>query len=216
MLPTILRDVIECQNVAGFPIECLVVDGGSEDDSTKICKDFNIRVIEAPCGRGSQLAVGAKHAHGDILLFVHADSYLTIQHCLTAVQTIQNNGIAAGGFRLEFDDRHPILRLAEFLNLIRFRFTKIIYGDHGIFIRRDRYDAAGGFSPQPLFEDIEFSRRLRKLGAMVLTSPPLRTSARRFRRGGVIRTYLLMAMLYVMYWLKVSPERLARLYSRDS
>jgi len=148
--------------------------------------------------------------------FLHADCRLTAEHCLAAVETMAGNGIMAGGFELTFDDSHAILRFAEWVNKIRFRCTKVFYGDHGIFVRRDKYQAVGGFPPQPLFEDIEFSRRLKKQGQVVIIQPPLVTSSRRFRAGGVIRTYLKMAFLHILHWLKISPDYLAQLYQSRS
>ncbi|MFQ5709627.1 MAG: TIGR04283 family arsenosugar biosynthesis glycosyltransferase [bacterium] len=214
-LQTILKDIDLCSASSKYAIECIVVDGGSEDKSVAVCESFGVKVIQAPRGRGQQLASGAKVATGEVLLFLHADSRLTSAHCKAALETISMNGIMAGGFKLAFDDSHLILKFAEWLNLLRFRVTRIVYGDHGIFARREKYEAAGGFPPQPLFEDVEFFRRLKKLGKIVMISPPLVTSARRFRAGGVVRTYLKMALLHILYWFKVSPNYLAKLYHLD-
>lgn len=215
-LRILLQDIKRCKRALDFPVECIVVDGGSVDNSVEICNQFGISVIQAPRGRGQQLSMGARQAQGEVLLFLHADCRLTAEHCLAAVETVSNNGVFAGGFELKFDDSHPILRFAEWVNKIRFRVTRIFYGDHGIFTRREKYQAVGGFPQQPLFEDVEFSRRLKKRGRVVMISPPLVTSSRRFRAGGVIRTYLKMAFLHILYWLKVSPEYLARIYQNKN
>lgn len=214
-LPVLLQDVEACKRKVDFAIECIIVDGDSQDNSVKVCKAHNVRVIQAPRGRGQQLSVGAQNSNGQILLFLHADCRLTAEHCEKAVEVAQNNGIVAGGFKLEFDDSHPILRIAEKINLIRFRISKIFYGDHGIFIRRDNYEAIGGMPPQSLFEDVEFSKKLRKAGRMVMTSPPMVTSSRRFRAGGIVQTYLKMASLHILHWFGVSPEYLSKLYRKD-
>lgn len=214
-LPNLLKDLYWCQKTADFPIECIVVDGGSTDESVEVCKKQGYQVVNGCCGRGQQLALGAERAEGDILLFLHADSRITPQHCVTAVQAVQSNGIVAGGFHLQFDDSHPILKLAEWINKVRFRITKVIYGDHGLFLKRDNYLAAGGIPSQSLFEDVEFSRQLKKIGKVALFAPSLKTSSRRFREGGVIRTYLKMATLHIFRWLGVSPEKLAAWYQKD-
>ncbi len=213
-LPKLLSDIEFCKSNLDFPIECIIVDGGSHDRSVKICEQYDVSVIQGPRGRGQQLACGAQESSGEVLLFLHADSKISPEHCLNAVETVQGNGHIAGGFILKFDDRHPILKLAEWINKIRFRFTKIFYGDHGIFLSREYYFATGGFPLQSLFEDIELSRRLKRMGEVILISPPLVTSARRFKAGGVIRTYLKMASLHILYWAGVSPERLAAWYRK--
>jgi len=214
MLPRLLDDLEFCKRNLDFSLECIVVDGGSDDHTFEVCREYNISVIQAPRGRGQQLAYGAQKSSGKILLFLHADSRILPEHCLNAVETVQRNGRIAGGFNLKFDDSHPVLKLAEWINKRRFRFTKIFYGDHGIFLSRAHYFKSGGFSPQSLFEDVELSWRLKKMGEVILISPPLLTSSRRFRAGGVIRTFLKMASMHILYWVGVSPERLAEWYGK--
>lgn len=213
-LPALLKDIRLCQQKIPFEMECLVVDGGSTDRTVKICQENDFPVLISPRGRGQQMRFGAKHARGEFLLFLHADSHLTPQHCLVAVQTMQANGVVGGGFQLKFDDRHFILKFAERVNRFRFGCTKILYGDHGIFTKKEIYEKVGGISSQALFEDIDFSKRLKKQGRLVMVPPPLVTSARRFKYGGIVKTYLRMAALHVLYWLKVSPEILAKIYER--
>ena len=213
-LPKLLIDIEFCKRNLTFPFECIVVDGGSDDRSFEISKKYDVSFIQGPKGRGQQLAFGAQKSSGEILLFLHADCRISPEHCQKAVETVEQNGVIAGVFNLKFDDSHPILKLAEWINKIRFRFTKIFYGDHGIFLSREYYLATGGFPPQSLFEDVEMSRRLKKMGDMVLIAPPVITSSRRFRAGGVMRTFLKMASLHILYWVGVSPERLAVWYRK--
>ncbi len=214
MLPKLLNDIQFCKRNLNFSLECIIVDGGSDDRSFEVCREYGIAVIQGPRGRGQQLAYGAQKSTGKVLFFLHADSRILPEHCLNAVKTVQGNGHIAGGFNLKFDDSHPILKLGEWMNKIRFHFTKIFYGDQGIFLSREHYFKSGGFIPQSLFEDVELSRRLKKMGRVILISPPLITSSRRFIAGGVIRTYLKMASLHILYWVGVSPARLAAWYGK--
>ena len=52
-------------------VEVIVSDGGSTDRTREIAARFGARVLEAPSGRGNCLNFGAKHARGDVLLFLH-------------------------------------------------------------------------------------------------------------------------------------------------
>ncbi len=211
-LPNLLADIGSLKDGFDLEVECLIVDGGSEDNTVAICRQNGARVVQSEKGRGRQLAAGAEAAEGDFLLFVHADCRLSRAHCEAAVRALESGEVIAGGFHLQFDDTHFILKAAEAINKLRFRLTRIFYGDHGLFINRDTYFRLGGYKPMPLFEDVEFSSRLKRAGRVKLISPPMRTSARRFRSRGIVCTYLNMAALHICYWLGVSPDRLAEWY----
>jgi hypothetical protein len=95
----------------------------------------------------------------------------------------------------------------------RSRLSGIATGDQGIFIHRGLFQQVGGFPLQPLMEDIEISRRLKRLARPVCLPGPLVTSSRRWETKGIIRTILLMWMLRFAYWGGVKPKHLARLYA---
>ncbi len=211
-IKVLLGDLAECQAKAPFGIELIVVDGGSCDGSVPLCYEAGVRVIASPPGRGIQLHRGACSALGDTLLFLHADTRLTLTHCNACLRVLRTTSVVAGGFELRFDYQHPILRLAERVNRVRFQFTRVLYGDHGLFLRRQIYHEIGGFAPWPLFEDVDFCKRLRSHGRIVMIEPAIVTSARRFSSRGVGRTFLKMALLHMLYFLGVSPWTLARIY----
>jgi hypothetical protein len=94
----------------------------------------------------------------------------------------------------------------------RSRLTGIATGDQGIFVRRDVYRMLGGYAPLALMEDIEFSTRLKWISRPVCLPGPVLASSRRWEKYGIVRTILLMWTLRFLYWLGVSPARLARWY----
>jgi glycosyltransferase involved in cell wall biosynthesis len=55
--------------------EIIVVDDGSTDASVEVCQSQQVRVISHPYGMGNGAAIktGARHASGDILVFLDAD-----------------------------------------------------------------------------------------------------------------------------------------------
>lgn len=212
VLPILLHDIEVAATVLRVPTEVIVVDGGSEDRTAELSEQEGARVLRSRAGRGLQLHAGACAARGKALLFLHADCRFLPAHGRACLDVLADPAIAAGGFRLAFDSSHPILQLAERLNPLRFALTRVLYGDHGLFLRRTTYEQSGGFPPWPIFEDVGLCRRLRRHGSIVMIDPPMVTSARRFEQHGVLRTYLLMAVLHLLFLLRVSPRKLARLY----
>lgn len=192
--------------------EIIVVDGGSDDATVATARAAAARVIEATeRGRANQMNRGAAEAGGDVLLFLHADTHLprTAHSALTAA--LRQN-VGGGCFRLGFDDPHAVLRASAFLS--RFRFALFHYGDAAYFVRRDVFAALGGFNPLALFEDLDFWLRLSRKYGTAVAGAEVVTSARRFRRHGVVRLQALGALLVILFLMGVPPARLARVYHR--
>ena len=191
--------------------EILVVDGGSEDETTEIAQKLGARVLRAARGRGNQQHAGALAACGDVLWFVHADT-LPPPHALTdIVQALSEPSVAGGNFGLTFDGPS---RAARQLTAIypALRWLNLCYGDSGIFVRRTVYDAIGGFRPYALFEDLDLLKRLRRAGGFVHLQTRIVTSSRRFERKNFALMWTHWTALQVLYWGGVSPNVLARWY----
>jgi rSAM/selenodomain-associated transferase 2 len=191
--------------------EVIVVDGGSSDGSTAVAAAAGARVITAPRGRGSQLAAGAAAARGDWLLFVHADCRPLPGWEGAVPGFIGGAGEVAGYFTLALDHAAPAARRLERLVAWRCRALALPYGDQGLLISRRLYDAVGGYRAMPLMEDVDLVRRLgrarlRPLGATILTS------ARRYRRDGYWRRPLRNLCCLALYFARVPPRMIARLY----
>ncbi len=193
--------------------EVIVVDGGQADAhhaTRAACAGLTDAVLLAPRGRARQMNAGAARAQGDVLLFLHADTRLPAG-APAAVQRALH-GHAWGRFDVAIDGVSPLLPvIAAFMNL-RSRLTGIATGDQAIFVTRAAFDAVGGFPDQPLMEDIELSRRLRRAGPPACLRLRVRTSGRRWDEFGVWRTIALMWRLRWRYWRGTKAEDLAGLY----
>jgi rSAM/selenodomain-associated transferase 2 len=193
--------------------ELIVVDGGSSDETVSIAREFTDRVYETKTGRASVMNFGAGKASGDILLFLHADCYLPHNGFNIIRSTLRNNNVSAGGFYLGIDHPSFQFRIIEFGANLRSTVSSFIYGDQGMFLRKEIFKSIGGFADMPLMEDIEICQRLNKLGKMVLLRPPIKASPRRWLQEGVIHTTLRDWSLAFSYtFLKVPPEKLIRHY----
>lgn len=205
-----LFDDLDALDMSG--VERIVVDGGSRDASYSIAAERAERVLTAPRGRASQLAVGVASSTGAWLWLLHADSRVdtaawgALQGAVTAPDTCW------GRFDVRLDGSRPAFRLIERLMNLRSRWTGICTGDQGIFVRRDTLTAIGGIPQQALMEDIELSKRLKRLARPICLATPLTASARRWRVNGVVSTVLLMWRLRLAYFFGASPAALARRY----
>lgn len=192
--------------------EVIVVDGGSRDKTRERVSASGVaRLVQAARGRASQMNAGARAASGEVLVFLHADVSLPLEALRLIEHALAAPGTVAGAFRTWHvaDDgtRAPWLRLAD----LRSRYTTIPYGDQALFVRREAFDRAGGFPDQPLMEDIELARRLRKLGRIARVPASVRVSGRRFLAHPV-RDTLIVNLFPLLYRAGVSAGTLARLY----
>lgn len=194
--------------------EVLVVDGGSRDDTVDAARAVEgIRVLSAPRGRGFQMNAGARAATGDVLLFLHADVELPPDALRHVGEALADPDVVAGAFRTWTVPDAPGLRLAPLLHLadLRSRYTGLPYGDQAVFVRAATFERVGGFPEQPLMEDLELSRRLRREGRIRTVPARVRVSGRRFL-SRPLYYFVLVNVFPFLYVAGVPPARLARWY----
>lgn len=194
-----------------FDAEVIVADGGSEDETANIARSLGVIVIEAERGRGSQMHAATLRATGDVFWFLHADTTPS-PHSLTEIYRIlESPNIVGGNFKLRFGgDSRAARFMTWFYPLIRN--IGLIYGDSGIFVRRETYEKIGGFKPLPLFEDLDIVYRLRRVGHLATLNEEIVTSSRRFENRAFAPVFVRWVIYQCLYWIGVSPHRLARAY----
>ncbi len=200
--------------LASGEVEVIVADGGSRDRTCAIARSFGCRVITCPPGRAHQMNAGAACAGAPHLWFLHADTRPP-GNWVGQLRIAARNGTPAT-FPLRFDYRHPLspLRLYGWLSAIdldAFRF-----GDQTLFVSAAAFRSVGGFDERmALLEDNDIVRRLRRTcGSIQLLEGRVLTSARKYRKYGVVFTQAVYVMLYLGYRLGVGGERLLAFYRR--
>jgi rSAM/selenodomain-associated transferase 2 len=191
--------------------ERIVVDGGSTDGTRAIAASRADAVLDSPRGRARQMNVGAAAATGDVLLFLHGDTWLPEGFGAAVVEAV-HGGAVGGRFDVTLRGPHAFLPVVAALINLRSRLSGISTGDQALFVRRDVFDALGGFPEIPLMEDVAFSRSLKRAGKIAALRERVGTSGRRWEERGVARTIVLMWGLRFAYALGVPPDRLARRY----
>jgi hypothetical protein len=156
--------------------------------------------------------LGAAHATGDVLLFLHADCSLEAGALEAAERWLRRPGVAAGCFTMTVRARGLLYRSIDACATARVRLTGLVYGDQGLFLRRDRFERLGGFPRLRLMEDLFFSRELRRHGRVVVASRRIFVSPRRWQRAGLVRQTLRNWALTALAAGGVHPDRLARYY----
>lgn len=189
--------------------EIIVADGGSTDATLAIAAAAGATIVTSERGRGVQLANGAAAARGDVLLFIHADTRLASGWRALAERHFSASHRPAC-FRLRLDDSAWQARAIERAVSLRTRLAGLPYGDQGLLVSRAAYDAAGGYRPLVLMEDVDLIRRLAR---PVMLKGHALTSAERWRRDGWARRSMRNLACLSLWRLGVSPDRIARLYA---
>ncbi len=191
--------------------EVIVADGGSSDATCALCHGWVDHLVAAPRGRARQMNAGAALAQGDVLLFLHADTRLPPHADQLVAQAVQA-GAGWGRFDVLISGQSRLLPLVAALMNVRSRITGMATGDQAIFVRRALFHSVGGFADQPLMEDIQLCRQLRRTGSPACLRAKVITSGRRWDSRGAWRTITLMWWLRWRYWRGAAPEALARAY----
>jgi rSAM/selenodomain-associated transferase 2 len=201
------------QRLADDSIEIIVVDGSPDRETADRIDDPAIIVSATNAGRGHQMNVGARQAQGEILLFLHADTLPPFNTAALIQRALIDPRLVGGAFRLAVNTKNPVLWFIARMTTLRSRFTRLPFGDQGIFIRRAVFEQLGGYRDIPIMEDLDLMRRLRYAGFPIAISPAVvLTSSRRWDNEGIVFGTLRNWLLRTLYYLGVSPVLLAAWY----
>ena len=200
------------QAVRADGAEVIVVDGGSRDATRALAAPLADRVIESPRGRAAQMNAGARASRGDVIVFLHADTVLPVGALRAIREGLEGSGRAWGRFDVAIAGADPFLAVVAYFMNARSRLTGIATGDQALFVRREAFERAGGYSEIPLMEDVALSRALRKISRPLCLTERVLTSGRRWEKRGTWRTIVLMWRIRLAYFFGADPRDLARRY----
>ena len=215
---TALAATLESARRTTVPHEIIVVDSGSTDETAAISRQADAKVIETrQRQRAHQLNAGARHARSGILLFLHADTVLPPDGLDAVVQALGNRHVFGGAFTRCYASPSVVLRVTCLLARCRNHLIGWHLGDQAMFVRRATFFQIGGFREVDQFEDLDFSRRLRRFGRTVTLRPCVTSSARRFERCGPAGTTfrdLMLTRRYLMHGIETRACESSPVYER--
>lgn len=196
--------------------EIIIVDGGSVDDTLESTRSSVDQIIETSTGRARQMNAGAEVASGEVLIFLHADTFLPDTAMHDIEQSLGATSGLWGRFNVRLSGQQKLFRLIEWMMNKRSCLTGIATGDQAMFIKRDVFTLSGGFDDIPLMEDVSISKKLKTYSRPVCLCSRVETSSRRWQQHGIVRTVFLMWSLRLRFWLGASPDVLARRYNKSA
>ncbi|HEY2710913.1 MAG TPA: TIGR04283 family arsenosugar biosynthesis glycosyltransferase [Chthoniobacterales bacterium] len=175
--------------IEGVPNEVIVVDAGSEDGTASVAISGGAQILAYPeRHRARQMNYGAAAARGRVLLFLHADTLLPPGALVRLLGALERREVVGGAFSRRYCSSSLVLAITARLATLRNRLFGWHLGDQALFVRREIFERLGGYRELAMFEDLDFSRRLRRIGKTVTLTPPVYSSARRFAQHGPLRT----------------------------
>jgi len=158
---------------------------------------------------------GAAQASGEILIFLHADTYLP-ENALQLIEQSISDQQPWGRFDIRLSGGHGLLKVVASLMILRSRLTGIATGDQAIFVTRQAFAVAGRYPEIDLMEDIALCKSLKKISPPVCLTAKVTSSGRRWEYYGVYRTIALMWLLRLLYFFGANPKTLAHFYTRGT
>ncbi|MEQ9309452.1 MAG: TIGR04283 family arsenosugar biosynthesis glycosyltransferase [Balneolaceae bacterium] len=196
-------------------IEVIISDGGSTDQTVELSKASGAIVVRSPKkGRAAQMNFGASVANGEILYFLHADSYPPATFTKDIEESL-SRGYSSGCYRLVFDDPHPLLQFYSWFT--KFDLDYFRFGDQSLFIKKELFTSLTGFNEKLLvMEDQMFVKKIKEKADFEILNGEVTTSARKYRQVGVIKLQLIFAIILILFYLGVSQESIIRFYKRTT
>lgn len=191
--------------------EIIIVDGGSTDDSIKLVSELSeVTLLSSEKGRAKQMNTGAKEAKGDILYFLHADSFPPKKFDQLIINETKKGNLA-GCFRMKFNSDHWWLKLAGWLTKFNWRACR--GGDQSQFITKDLFKELKGFDERYIiYEDNVLINKLYAKKQFVVIQEWLTTSSRKYEKYWVWKLQYHFWVIYIKKWFGATPNELYRYY----
>ncbi|AKQ45892.1 hypothetical protein TH63_09950 [Rufibacter radiotolerans] len=199
------------QNSAGHLQEIILVDGGSQDNTVYQAQKAGAKVIRCvPPGRARQMNAGATAATGQILHFIHADSWPPAGFDADILKSV-TAGKRCGCFRSRFQTKSRFLLINSYFT----RFPGLLFrgGGQTLFVERSLFEGVNGFDEGlQVMEEYELIRRLSRQSVFEVVPKEVQVSARRYEQNGALRLQMAYGLVMLLFFLGASQQRLVKVY----
>jgi len=209
-LPAVLTHLQEFNE----ELEVILSDGGSTDNTIKIAEKLGVKVRSGKKGKGVQMNRAAESSNGEVLIFLHADTFLPDDALYLINKFFFTGKIDIATFKMKFDSENLLMKIYSWFTKFDSIFTT--FGDQVIVVRRNYFNELGRFPNLQIFEDVELLRKARKAKAIYKLPSFVTTSARRFEQKGILKTQLLNGIYILGYLVGINPDKIYRKYFKDS
>jgi len=194
----ILREKDDYYSALKDSARIIFVDGGSEDSTVQLAKRYGEVFLSKP-GRAFQKNLGAKQARSDYLVFLHVDSFISL-NSFPSIKNAIDQGAAGGCLTMRIDDKGFMFRVYEWTVNFRAKNFGVIDGDLGMFVKRSIFEKVGGFDELPIMEDLRFGKKLRRAGRVKVLKDNIHVSARTWHEKGFLKTFFFYTLAYMKLW----------------
>lgn len=212
LLPDLLKTLNIYKNKYNY--EIIVSDGGSNDKTIEIAKQFCDKIIVPINGERINISAsrmkGALISEGENIIFINADVKINIDEILSIAENkFINSNYVAMTYKTKVDKKKE--KISDKIFNLFINYYVIILNIIGIgmmrgefqLIRKEIYNKAGGYNPNIYTgEDFELSTRIRKEGKILfIKESVVYESPRRYNAWGYLKTLMFWFVNAVSSWL---------------
>lgn len=192
--------------------EVIVVDHQSSEESLQAAVQEGAKVLlSSRKGRAWQMNYGASVATGDIFYFVHTDIKIHPDYAIDIPVAIAN-GYDLGCYRFIFDSNKWLLKINSWFTRLPFIWCR--GGDQTLFVKKEVFNALGGYKDYQIMEDYDFIKRAQKNYRFGIIPKSVIVSARKYQVNSYLRVQWTNYTIMRMWQNGASQEAMLKKYKK--